>query len=192
MPSQKRPLQCFIVRDAKHMANQAIFIAMQGLFAFVIAAFIYYGNSYGIKIAMIVTVVFGSLSTQNLFYLDSQYIPIYRKVPLSFNRFFMYRIASASIIALVLPNLMLVIALAFRRVAFADYVLFLLISIGIAIVFAIYFSCIILCFFPKVEKTDIPMAVGLFLPFLMIVMIPFGISKGRANWRRWEFYAPDK
>ncbi|MDR3304439.1 MAG: hypothetical protein LBS85_00195 [Clostridiales Family XIII bacterium] len=132
--------------------------------------------------AFLFIALFNTLFIQKIFEIEVQYVNVYAKLPLSFQKFILYRVMSASVIFSAIPFAVLLLSAFFFPGNTAEFLRWSFMTAAVVIIYVLYFSSIILYFFPAVHRTDIPMVIGCFLPFLVFAAIPIGLRKGKQGW----------
>jgi hypothetical protein len=187
--SKQYPLKRFLLRDIKFICRSILFLLIQGFFVFASIIFLYYDYADASKVGFLASVAFNALFTQEFFKLDAGFIDIYMKLPLHYGQYLFYRVFGAFTIGYSVPCVLFLIFAIFQKMHIGAFCFYLLIAAILGFAIVVYFSSIILYFFPQITKTDIPLVIGTFLPFLFIVAIPVGISKGKRQWKKWRTYA---
>jgi hypothetical protein len=136
---------------------------------------------------------FNCMLIQELFYLDSIFAHLYKKLPLYFHEFISARIISTLAYVIWVPMLYLLFGFSVNKLSVLEVFALLAILLLLLLFLCIYFSSVILLFFPSVKhRTDLPLLMSIFLltvPLVPLIIIYLGIRKGKRDWGAWTHNA---
>ncbi len=191
--SNKNPLKSFIWRDTIIMMRRKTFLSIQVLFI-ILYTFIsikHKDTHINLTIVLMIGHIFlNSLLSQELFRLDTKFKRLYLCLPIHFNTFIIAKALCIAVLSLVTPLFFLIKLLLLNQIDINSFFIILGISTMVALILSFYFCSIIVAFYPNIHRTDLPLLISVlmlfFLPGISLILIYFGLKKGRSKWMRWE------
>jgi len=184
-------IRAFVRRDMRHLGLKIYFHIMQA----VLAAFGIYLlltlNEIHFILGLVyigVTCFFNSLFIQELFMLDSMFAAYYKKLPLRFGAFIAARLSCSLAYAIWVPAIFIAIGLPLNKINAAGALAYFGAAAFCTLYLCLYFSSVILFYFPDVKRTSLPLCISFLLlvfPYVTLIVIFFGVRKGKKNWRLW-------
>jgi hypothetical protein len=186
------PTRAFLKRDLRYAFKNKLYIIMQFVFLIIGIYIAVTFENISLNLNFFITLIicwFNALLVQNLFIIDSYYSKWYKMLPLKYMTFIVTRLLSTVIFSLISPLMIILLEVLLQKLSFINFTVLIIAMIVWVIFLSLYYSSIIMFFFPKVRhKTDIPLFVGIFLMFLPIIpigVIVIGLYKGSRKWRLW-------
>ncbi|WP_207643861.1 ABC-2 transporter permease [Defluviitalea phaphyphila] len=190
---KRSPFKSFILRDFIIMSKKKSFLSIQILFImiFVFIAINFKKIPINLTMGFMICFVFlNSLLSQELFKADSKFKGIYLYLPIQYNTFILAKILCMSVLSSIIPLLLLFVQMLLGKINITSFFAIFITIILITLILSFYFCSIIIAFYPKINKTDLPLLISIILLFVLpgisLIFIYFGLKRGKSKWMKWE------